>query len=406
MKIHLTQQIIISNKSKEFAQLDELCFLSKNLYNVALYNIRQYYKETGKYLQCNKLIHTLSYSNNLDFRAIPYAQSAQQILKQIDNQYKAFYAAIKSKKMQGKKVRLPKYKDKENGRYIFIYTNQCAKVSNGVLSIKTKQGILSFKTVANKIQQVRLVPNGNHIVVEIIYIKECETKQDNNRYASIDLGLNNLCTLTSNATQSIIVDGKCLKSINHHYNKTKAKLQSKLSKNKYTSKRISRLTLRRNRKVKYYMHKVSREIVEYMEANSLNTLFVGKNVGWKDSINLGRTNNQNFVSIPYNMLIQMLEYKCKLAGINVIIVNEAYTSKCSFLDKEKISKHDSYVGRRVRRGLFISSSGIIINADVNGSLNIMRLGLEKQNVKLDVVEEILRPENKRFVLNPVRLCYI
>ena len=155
-----------------------------------------------------------------------------------------------------------------------------------------------------------------------------------------------------------------------------------------------------------YMHKVSRKIVEYMEANSLNTLFVGKNAGWKDSINLGRTNNQNFVSIPYNMLIQMLEYKCKLAGINVVIVNEAYTSKCSFLDREKISKHTSYAGRRIRRGLFISSSGIMINADVNGSLNIMRLGLEKQNVKLDVIEEILRPENKRFVLNPVRLCYI
>ena len=153
-----------------------------------------------------------------------------------------------------------------------------------------------------------------------------------------------------------------------------------------------------------YMHKVSKKIVEYMEANSLNTLFVGKNVGWKDSINLGRINNQNFVSIPYNMLVQMLEYKCKLAGINFVIVNEAYTSKCSFLDREKISKHDSYAGRRIKRGLFISSSGIIINADVNGSLNIMRLGLEKQNVKLDVVEEILRPENKRFVFNPVRIC--
>ena len=118
-----------------------------------------------------------------------------------------------------------------------------------------------------------------------------------------------------------------------------------------------------------YMHKVSRKIVEYTKTNSLNTLFVGKNVGWKDSINLSRTNNQNFVSIPYNML----EYKCKLAGINVVIVNEAYTSKCSFLDREKIAKHDSYVGRRVKRGLFISSSGIMINTDVNGSLNIMRL---------------------------------
>ena len=406
MKIQLTQQIIVSNKRSKFAQLDELCFLSKNLYNVALYHIRQYYKETGNYLSYNKLAKTLSDSNNLDYRAMPYAQSAQQVLRQVDNQYKAFYAALKSKKIQGKKVRLPKYKDKENGRNIFVYTNQCAKVSNGVVSIKTKQRTLSFNVMTNNIQQVRLVARANHIVVEIIYNKECEAKQDNNRYASIDLGLDNLCTLTSNTVQSVIVDGKRLKSVNHHYNKTKAKLQSKLKQGKHSSKRISRLTLRRNRKIKDYMHKVSRKIVEYMEANSLNTLFVGKNVGWKDSINLGRTNNQNFVSIPYNMLIQMLEYKCKLAGINFVIVNEAYTSKCSFLDREKISKHKSYVGKRVRRGLFISSSGIMINADVNGSLNIMRLGLEKQNVKLDVVEEILRPENKRFVLNPVRLCYI
>ena len=404
MKIQLTQQIMVSNKTSKFAQLDELCFLSKNLYNVALYHIRQYYKETSKYLSYNKLTKILSDLNNIDYRAIPYAQSAQQVLRQVDKQYKAFYASIKSKKMQGKKVRLPKYKDKENGRNIFVYTNQCAKVSNKVVYIKTKQGILSFNTVSDNIQQIRLVPKGNHIVVEIIYNVEYKLKEDNNRYASIDLGLDNLCTLASNVAQSIIVNGKPLKSINHHYNKTKSILQSKLQQGKYSSKHISNLTLRRNRKIKDYMHKVSRKIVDYMEANSLNTLFVGKNVGWKDSINLGKTNNQNFVYIPYNMLIQMLEYKCKLAGINIVIVNEAYTSKCSFLDREKISKHDSYVGRRIRRGLFISSNGILINADINGSLNIMRLGLENQNVTLDVIEEILRPENKRFVLNPVRIC--
>ena len=404
MKIQLTQQIIVSNKSNKFAQLDELCFLSKNLYNVALYHIRQYYKETGKYLTYNELAKILSDSNNVDYRAMPYAQSAQQVLRQVDSQYKAFFASLKSKKMQGKKVRLPKYKDKKNGRNVFIYTNQVAKVSDGVVCLKTKQETLSFSILADSIQQVRLVPKANHIVVEIIYNKEYTIKQDNNRYASIDLGLNNLCTLTSNAAQSIIVDGKRLKSINYYYNKTKANLQSKLKKGKYSSKRIFNLTLRRNRKIKDYMHKVSRKIVDYMETNSLNTLFVGKNVGWKDSVNLGKINNQNFVFIPYNMLIKMLEYKCKLAGINFVIVNEAYTSKCSFLDREKIGKHDIYAGKRISRGLFKSSSGISINADVNGSLNIMRLGLKKQNVTLDVIEEILRPENKRFVLNPVRIC--
>src|SRR5574344_1099268 len=217
MKIQLTQQRIVSNKSSKFAQLDELCFLSKNLYNVALYHIRQYYKETGKYLQCGELIKILSDSDNEDYRAMLYAQSAQQVLRQVDSQYKAFFASLKSKKMQGKKVRLPKYKDKVNGRNVFVYTNQVAKVSNGVVYLNTTQGKLSFNIVADSIQQVRLVPKANHIVVEIIYNKEYKIKQDNNRYASIDLGINNLCTLTSNVAQSIIVDGQCLKSINYHY---------------------------------------------------------------------------------------------------------------------------------------------------------------------------------------------
>ena len=141
-----------------------------------------------------------------------------------------------------------------------------------------------------------------------------------------------------------------------------------------------------------------------MEANSLNTLFVGKNVGWKDSVDMGKVNNQNFVSMPYNMLISMLEYKCKLHGIRFVILNEAYTSKCSFLDNEKICKHDIYKGNRKERGLFITNKGIKINADVNASYNIMRLGLDKINVKLDVLE--IRPENKRFMLNPVSISII
>ena len=147
------------------------------------------------------------------------------------------------------------------------------------------------------------------------------------------------------------------------------------------------------------MHKVSYLIVKYMEANNLNTLFVGKNIGWKEGINIGKTNNQNFVSIPYNLFLNMLDYKCKLSGINMIIVNEAYTSKCSFLDNEKICKHDTYCGKRINRGLFLSLKGHKINADINGSFNIMKLGITKCNC--DVLN--LVPADKRFVYNPVRI---
>ena len=401
MKIQLTQQIIITQRHKYYAGLDYLCLLAKNLYNVALYNIRQQYFKDKTYLNYNAL-DKLLYSN-VDYKAIPYRQSAQQILRSVDKTYSSFFKGIKSDKNKGKKVRLPRYKDKEKGRYVLVYTNQCFKYKNNIIKLKGINGTwYEFYTDKENLQQVRLIPKGNHIVVEIIYNVEYELKEDNNRYASIDLGLNNIVALSSNVCNSILYNGRPLKSINRYYNKHKAELQSKLGSSKYTSKRINRLTFRRNNKIKDYMHKLSSAIIQYMEANTLNTLIVGKNDGWKTNICMGRINNQNFVSIPFNMLISMLEYKCKLAGINVVIVNEAYTSKCSFLDKEKIQKHDTYKGKRVKRGLFISSKGIKINADINGSLNIMVVGLKQLNVKRDVL--VLEPANLRFVLNPVRVC--
>ena len=401
MKLQLTQQIIITQKHKYYAGLDYLCLLAKNLYNVALYNIRQQYFKDKTYLNYNALDKLLS--SNIDYKAIPYRQSAQQILRSVDKTYSSFFKGIKSDKNKGKKVRLPRYKDKEKGRYVLVYTNQCFKHKDNIIKLKGIDGTwYEFYTDKENLQQIRLVPKGNHIVVEIIYNVEYELKENNNRYASIDLGLNNIVALSSNVCNSILYNGRPLKSINRYYNKHKAELQSKLGRNKYTSKRINRLAFRRNNKIKDYMHKLSSAIIQYMEANTLNTLIVGKNDGWKTNIDIGRVNNQNFVSIPYNMLIQMLEYKCKLAGINVVIVNEAYTSKCSFLDGETIQKHDTYKGKRVKRGLFVSSRGIKINADINGSLNIMVVGLKQLNVKRDVL--VLEPANLRFVLNPVRVC--
>ena len=401
MKLQLTQQLIITQKHKYYAGLDYLCLLAKNLYNVALYNIRQQYFKDKTYLNYNALDKLLS--SNIDYKAIPYRQSAQQILRSVDKTYSSFFKGIKSDKNKGKKVRLPKYKDKEKGRYVLVYTNQCFKYKDNIIKLKGINGVwYEFYTDKENLQQIRLVPKGNHIVVEIIYNVEYELKENNNRYASIDLGLNNIVALSSNVCNSILYNGRPLKSINRYYNKHKAKLQSKLFNNKHTSKRINRLTFRRNNKIKDYMHKLSSVIIQYMEANTLNTLIVGKNDGWKTNIDMSRVNNQNFVSIPYNMLISMLEYKCKLAGIKMICIKEAYTSKCSFLDGEKIQKHDTYKGKRVKRGLFVSSRGIKINADINGSLNIMVVGLKQLNVKRDVL--VLEPANLRFVLNPVRVC--
>ena len=402
MKLQLTQQIIINDRHKYYVGLDNLCLLAKNLYNVALFHIRQQYFKDKTYLNYNALDKLLSSTKNIDYSAIPYRQSAQQILRNVDKTFKSFFKGIKADKNKGKRLSPPKYKDKQNGRYILTYTNQSFKNKNGIVKLQGIDGAwYEIKTDKQNIQQVRLVPKGNHIVVEIVYNTEYTLKEDNRRYASIDLGLNNIVALTSNVSQSILYNGRPLKAINQHYNKCKAELQSKLKQNKYTSKRINRLTYKRNNKIKDYMHKLSAAIIQYMETNDLNTLIVGKNNGWKNNIEIGKANNQNFVSIPYNVLISMLEYKCKLHGIKMVVVNEAYTSKCSFLDNEAICKHETYLGKRIKRGLFVSNNGIKINADINGSLNIMVLGLQTLKVKRDVLS--LEPANQRFVLNPVSI---
>ena len=407
MKITLVQTIVITNKHKYFACLDELCFKSKNLYNAALYEIRQHYFNEKKYLNYYSVNRTFSETKNVDYIALPYVQMAQQVLIQVDKCFASFFKAIHSPKMVEKKIRIPKYKDKKNGRNIVVYTNQVFKLQDGVIKLKTDRNdnCIYFKTDKTNIQQVRIVPVGNHFNVEIIYKQEFEQKQDNNRYAAIDIGLNNICTLTSNTGQSIIYNGRPLKHINQTYNKRKAVLQSNLQGKKQTSKRIKHLTYKRNNKIKDYLHKLSHNIVEHLKSNQINTLIVGKNKGWKQGICLGKTNNQNFVSIPFNTLIQMLQYKCNIAGIRFVLVKESYTSKCSSFDKEKICKHATYLGTRKNRGIFITSKGIRLNADVNGSLNILRLGCAKLNVTLDVLDLILRPENLRFVLNPVKLRY-
>lgn len=138
-------------------------------------------------------------------------------------------------------------------------------------------------------------------------------------------------------------------------------------------------------------------MVAHVVSNGINTIVIGHNRCWKQEINIGKRNNQNFVSIPFNMFISMISYKATLEGINVKIVEESYTSKCSFLDNEQICKHEEYAGRRVKRGLFKTSSGSIINADINAAFNIIRKSAKEA---FDVSN---LPEGRGFWWNPVRV---
>ena len=232
---------------------------------------------------------------------------------------------------------------------------------------------------------MRILPRNNHHIVEVVYkVEDKENKIDNNRYASVDLGVNNLMTVSSNVMKPIIINGKPLKSINQYWNKEKARLQSLLKDNKRTSKRIQSITNKRNNKIKDYLHKSSRYLVNLLVSNNISTLIVGYNEEWKENINLGKKNNQSFVNIPFYTLIKQLEYKCKLEGINFVLTEESYTSKCSFLDNEKVCKHENYLGKRIKRGLFKSKEGKLINADLNGSLNILKKVVGKFEYSIEV----------------------
>jgi putative transposase len=238
-----------------------------------------------------------------------------------------------------------------------------------------------IQTKQKEAQQVRIVPHASHYVVEVIYMVHPLSPTQNNLNpawaASLDLGIDILAAVTSNKAglRPFLVNGRPLKSVNAYYNKLRADLQALLPRGQYTSHHLTALTNKRNRKVDHYLHWASRYIVDWMVSERLGTLIIGHNKGWKQNVQIGSVNNQNFVAIPHSTFIHMLTYKAQLTGIKVILQEESYTSKCSFLDLEPIRKHAQYCGRRVMRAEFISAQGQPIHADINGSYNILRKGL-------------------------------
>ena len=390
--MQLVEKHNIKKSHSLYKEIDGLCFLAKNLYNKANYIVRQDFIRTSKekeegltehanWIKYFQLQRQLQNDKDFDYNQLP-AKVSQQVLRILDYNWKSFFKSIndwsRNKNKYTGKPSLPNYKHKTKGRAVLTYTIQAiskvelrkgiVKLSGTNIKIKTKQDI-------NNIQQVRVVPKIGYYTIEIIYNKAevINENLDKNRIAGIDLGLNNLETVTSNIKElkPIIINGKPLKSINQYYNKKKAKLQSYVG-DKATSNKLSKLTNKRNRKVDNYLHNVSRWIVNYCNENNIGTIVIGKNKQWKTNINIGKRNNQSFVNIPHAKLIDMINYKCKLIGANIIVTEESHTSKCSFIDFEEIKHHEIYLGKRKHRGLFISKEGVKINADCNGSGNIIR----------------------------------
>lgn len=402
-------RLIYKFYTRHTEQLDTLFMVSNNLWNQALYVFRQRLDNDGIWLWYNDMDkimkQTLNLNGECNYRLLK-AQCSQQILRTLDKSIKAYCKSIKDWKKHPEKYkampRMPQYR-KRGGMFNLFYTKQSATIKDGQMKL-TKDLLITipqwewYGKDVSMFNQIRLIPEREKVKVEIVYEKELVVSDvDKSKYASIDLGIDNLATMVT-SDGCIIWSGKHLKSYNRYFNKRLSKLKSikDLQGIKQSTKRIMALYAKRDKYFEDVFHKVSRQIVDVLVEKKIGTLAVGYNVGWKQNTDMGKRNNQKFVQLPFARLTSYLGYKCKLAGIDFIEHEESYTSKCDALALEEVCKHEDYLGKRVKRGLFRSSVGKIINADQNGALNILR--------KVVGDSEFARIIGSGHSLCPVRHC--
>jgi IS605 OrfB family transposase len=387
---------LILNENDKFI-VDKLSFHSARLYNSCNYVIKEYFKLNDSYLNYNEQYHIIKDNEHYSYLI---TDSAQQIHRIVDRNFKSFFSLLKLKN-KGKysaDVKVPNYLPKEDGWSIFVAGRSARVKGNKVYigltkkfrdlyNINQKDLILDLPTNLNvtKLQQLQIKPTygGKQYEILFCYEKHNEIKPLNKKnYISLDCGLDNLITTYDTINKkSFIFNGKPLKSVNQHYNKTKAKLQSSYEINKIknkNTKRFIKLSEYRKNYINNYLNNTVSKVVNYCLNNDIGTLVIGDFKGIKQEINLGSKNNQNFVSIPFGILKRKLEAKCNYYGIDYILQEESYTSKCSALDLEEIGKKETYLGKRIKRGLFKTSEDVLIHADVNGCINILRKYLKSK----------------------------
>ena len=394
--IYLTvKQQVKHLKKEEYVLLKELCRTAKNLANQAIYNVRQHYFQEKQYLRYEANYHEMK---NCQSYKLLNANISQQTLKDVDAMFKSFFALIKLAK-QGKydfrHIKLPNYLPKNSYANLIIsqirlrqdnfltipFSNAFKEKHKGINKIQIKiPSILEDK----KIKMIKIIPKFNARFFEIQYtyeIQEEEIKLNTNNALAIDLGVNNLCACVTNAGKSFIIDGKKLKSINQFFNKQNTKLQS--IKDKQNIKRQTKqqflISRKRKNRVDDYINKTCRYIINYCLSHNIGTLVIGYNQSFQNKTNLGKKNNQIFTQLPFGKIREKLEYLCKRYNINYILQEESYTSKASFFDNDDLPIYNmnnpqtyEFSGKRVKRGLYQTKDGYLLNADCNGALNILR----------------------------------
>lgn len=347
VKVQRAEQIIIRKNHPKYKLIDEMCYNSKNLYNEANYMIRQEFIANKNYL--NYYDMNKEFKTHENYKAC-FSQPANCTLRLLDKNWKSYFRAIKDWKKNPEKYlgmpKLPKYL-KKDGRYPWMIPNNSCLYDkeNGELYFRLNilKGYRFKCRCLGRLIQVRFIPRGSCYVMEIVYETEIpDTKTESNRIASIDLGVDNLVTMTNNiGLNPIIINGKGIKSINQYYNKRLAKEKSllKIRHGKDWSKKLDGITFKRYQRIKNYMHNASSYIVKWCVENEIDTLVVGKNKEWKQNASMSKGSNQKFVDIPYQMLLQQLKYKCENAGIKYIETEESYSSGTSFsMEKNQLNR--------------------------------------------------------------------
>ena len=394
MKVNRVEQHRIKKNHKFFTIIDDLCLKSKNMYNYGNYIIRQEFIETSKekeqglresanWIRYNTLFSMVKCSE-------PYkdlgSNVGQATLRKLDNNWSSFFESTKDYMNNPTKYlgrpKMPGYLPKENGRYQCGLDNNKFKIIDGYVYFCWKPlKVMNNTFMTNipegtKLMQLRFVPKNGEYIMEVVYqIEVPDIEEKAERIASIDLGVDNLMTITTNCgVKPLVINGKPLKSINQYYNKNISEMRSELKKrhNADWSKEMQRFTIKRNNKVDDYIQKSTKMVIDFCKENNIDTLVCGYNSGWKQESDMIKKVNQTFVSIPHESIINRLSYKCETVGILFKTPEESYTSGTSFLDGEEPVKENYDKSRRVNRGLFISNNCTKINADVNGSYQITK----------------------------------
>ncbi|WP_293041370.1 transposase [Moorena sp. SIO1F2] len=393
----LTQVNNLRLDEQQILALKQMCHLSKNMFNVGLYNVRQYFFQERKHLRYESNYYHSQENDN--YKLLP-TDIAQQTLKIVDRSFKSFFGLLKLKSSGGyqEKIRLPQYLPKDGhfllvipirkrdweklpGKdWLFTVPMSCKfKREHGAVQFAVPER-LRTKTV----KEIRIIPKYGARYFDVCYCYEDESEEQveqTGEILGIDLGLENFATCVSTTQKSFIIDGKRIKSDNQFYNKRNSKLQSikDLQGIKPLTNRQAKLLRKRNHKVRDFTNKAARYVVDWCRNNKISKIVIGYNPDLKQKVNLGKRNNQKFTQIPIYTFKDKLESLCQRYGIEMIEQEESYTSKASSLDKDELPvwnadnpKSYKFSGKRIKRGLYRTSKGWLINADCNGALNIIR----------------------------------